>query len=270
MNRGTFDIRATNGSLNAAGANPGRVQNFGTINTSGALTFRDSGGGVRLTNSGTVHVLDGTLTLSGGVAGGGTWTADANTALVFAGRDSSLTGATLGGEGEIRIANRSAWTDTVVSGPGSMSIASAGQLKLVGTASAITRSAITNDGNLTLDDGAMARIESNLTNSGQLSLGTGDLTVTGDLTLTPTSMLRVRTSDEFTIGHLNVQGHAALDGTLTAEFAWAAPTGMTMPFMTVGSSSGNFATVTSTGLLPGQTVEFRMIGNTGSLAVNIA
>jgi hypothetical protein len=270
VNRAVFNIRATDGFLSTPGNAPAGIRNFGTINVSDDVILRAAGGSVNMNNVGTVHVTDGTFILNGGVSGGGTWITDSGAEVAFGGKDAVLTGPAFSGDGRVRVANHSTWTDATMSGNGDMIVTVPGRLDLNGTATVIRRSAVTNNGTMTLAPGAAARIESSLTNNGVLDLDTGALTVTGDLMMLPGSDLRTRTTGASSIGNLSVGGMATMDGMLTANFQWLPPMGANLNFFTVGGHGGAFDLVKANGLPAGQTVTFQFVGNTGGLTVTNA
>lgn len=270
VNRGVFNIRATDGFLGTPATAPAGIRNFGTINVSDDVTLRAAGGSVNMNNVGTIHVTDGTFILNGGVSGGGTWITDAGAETAFGGKDAVLTGAAFSGGGRVRVANHSTWTDTTMSGAGDMIVTVPGSLDVNGTATVIGRSAVTNNGRITLAPGAQARIESGLTNNGVLDLDTGALTVTGDLTMLANSDLRTRTTGASSIGTLDVGGVATMDGSLTANFQWLPPMGAHLDFFSAGSHSGAFDLVKANGLPAGQKVTFQFTGNMGGLTVTSA
>jgi hypothetical protein len=244
----------------------GHIINFGTFNVMQNLTLRGAAGGVRLTNSGTVRVMGGSLVLNGGAFGGGSWLADQGAELVFGGLAGSLNGATLGGAGRIRLASTLAWTNVTVTGTGDMVVTPYGRLTIHGTGTIVTRSSVTNNGVVALADSAAAKVQSNFVNTGELSVGLGNLQVTGDLTLTGTSLLRIRTTGPATVGWIAVQGQFVQDGSLVGAFAWPAQGGARLEFITAANHTGVFDSVTSTGLTDGF-VQFSFVGPTGAMTV---
>jgi len=142
-----------------------------------------------------------------------------------------------------------------------------GRLGLLGLNTTITRSAVSNEGLISLGLGSVTRMQTNLTSGGVLALSTGDLRITGNLTLTTASVVRVRSASAAVHGSLSVSGQASLAGALHAVFTWSPPHGTTFAFLTAGSRTGGFPVVVNEGLAPGQVVQVQFAGASANVTV---
>ncbi len=115
-NAGTFNI-ATDQQIYAAGSGPNVINNTGTLQktSGGATSFLYP----QLTNSGTVATIAGTISINGGGASSGAFSAGAGTNIDFASTYTANAGSSFGGAGNYRLNNG----NLVVPGAASISIA---------------------------------------------------------------------------------------------------------------------------------------------------
>jgi hypothetical protein len=266
VNRGTMQLSGHADIAVQTVSAPGYITNFGTMQVLGSLVLRGANGGIRLNNQGTVRAYTNVvLTLNGGAYGGGSWIADTGSEIIFGGLGSNLSGASMPGEGRIRVACAAAWADTTIAGTGDMVVGTAGKLTLNGAAT-ITRSTLTNLGVITIGSGAT--INGNYVSTGQTNLGLASLTVNGNLTLGGASQLRLNVPPVPSIvTRIRISGHANLAGGLTAAYLFSPDAGSHFTFLKSGTHSGTFDFVQGTGLSPGKIALFDFVGEFGRLTV---
>lgn len=257
VNRGTFRIHTaghlgTTSGLGPTGT-PATITNFGTIvkDSPFAVVFRGAGGGVRLANHGLVQVSWGMLVLNGGGRSTGQFevsNAIEGAELIIGGLPSVYDSASFSGSSRVRVASASTWTGVNFSGTGDLLITAPARLTTRG-ASVWARSAVQNNGIWTA--AGTVEIQSGLTNAGTLDLGDVAITVQGDLTLLPSSIVRGRFLGQQAYPRLVASGLATLGGSLEAYFQFPVLPGITFDFLRAGQMSEVLAVFTPFGHTPG-------------------
>lgn len=272
VNRGAFVISGAGYLSTGAGVGfegaTSFISNYGTIEKTGMwdVVLRGAGGGVRLANFGTVHVLEGRLVANGGGLSSGTFTVDSGAEFAFGGLAGFLSGATLAGTGTIRVANDLVWSgiSTGSSGPRNLIVGTAGRLRLDTSQLFFSGSTtITNNGVFALAAGARVGAFGSMVNNGVLDLDADSVFETGGmLTLSSTSVLKLGISDAGTFGHLGVYD-IMIGGRLNAKFAIPIGAGVNFNFIQVGhSAAGAFSSVSETGLALARGAAFSLVGTT--------
>ncbi len=253
VNRGTLNLNLYGYIDTTAGIGPGSapgyITNFGTINSTGNLILRGAGGGVHVNNMGTVHVLSGALTLNGRTSGGGTWVTENGAELLFGGLGSVLNSPVFAGLGRVREAATAFWTGATLSGAWQFLVTPPARLTLLGASSFITGE-FRNQGVVTLANAqSSAQVTGAMNNSGTLDLGTGQVHISGDFNLDPTSVLRItmKNTIQFQLG-LTVGGAAHLAGAVILTFPFMPFEGVAYDYLGYASRVGSFATTTAEGL----------------------
>ncbi len=255
VNRGLMEL-AIYGYLSTTagtgpGIAPGVITNLGRITSSGDTTLRGAGGGVRLNNLGVVQVVAGTLTLNGGVGGGGSWDTANGAHLIFGGLGSVLNAPAFTGLGQVRQAAAAFWTSPTMNGAWQLLNTVPGRLTLLGS-STFTVGEVRNDGVLRIADGASVQVAGFLTNSATLDVGLGTVHITRDLNFNPGSVVRIRSAAPADPPRITVAGNTDLKGTLVVSFAWSPQVGDVYDYMTFGSRTGQFTSTLAEGVpVPG-------------------
>jgi hypothetical protein len=135
-----------------------------------------------------------------------------------------------------------------------------GRLTLLGAATSITCTAFTNNGAVTLADG-LVNLNARVVNNGELAVNAGQLSIGGDLTLGPTSILRVSSTASTSPPRVVVSGAATLAGSLAVTFTWLRRWG---PSMTSSrwarTEPADSARSSGLGMPPAGTLIFQYVG----------
>ncbi len=248
----TFDNQAggsfafiTDASINSNGGSPsgGTFLNEGTLSKTGGTGNSIIGGGITLTDTGTVAVSSGTLQLSGAVTVAGIVEATSGGSLVMTSPPTNLAGGTLTG---------GIW---IVGANCSMSLGAgittdAASITLDGTGADFSSlsplAQIALGDRLEVLEGGSFTTAGDLDNAGTIDLAPGTLTVQGNFT--------EENSGEFDssfggpaagsqFGLLDVSGQATLDGILSASLidGYAPAQGASYPILTFASVAGDFS-----------------------------
>jgi hypothetical protein len=266
VNRGTFTIDR-DGSIYSSAALEGRhvaLINFGTLTSAQRLILRGAGGGVELSNraGGTVRVASGELRLYGGESGAGAWIVDQGAALIFGGLAGALTGGTISGGGEVRVANSLTLDSAAISGGGDLNVLATGRIAVRGTGmQTIQRARVTSAGTVEVGPAAGLVIDGQLVNNGTIDLGDRSLRITGDFTSSEASTLRLlRHEFVFVEPQVEVLGVANAAGSLVLSADWPAITGYQWRFMRAAAHSGAFGPAAGGGQIAGRTWAVQWVG----------
>jgi hypothetical protein len=280
-NHGIFILR---GSLGSSFTNPAtsHLVNFGTLQAVGTLRGREQGGGgMMLINVGHVRVegdfLNRTLTLSGGVRGGGTWVLPAGSELRLAGEPGAMNGAVIDGRGLLRIAGPLTWLESARMG-GPIAVAPTGRPTFFGEV-VLTPTGFVNNGRMTLAPGAQVTIAPTV----------GGFDHLRDLRLEPGSLLRIAGAGYFgpqattttvlagtaaeQFGRIEATRPRRFDpfiiggGSLFAEFApgFDPGPGVTFDFLSADGRQGTFNMVAAENAPPGRGIVLNFVGGMGRL-----
>jgi hypothetical protein len=251
VNRGVWNLDITGYLSTISGVGPGftpaYIGNYGVINSFASVTVRGAGGAVRLLNLGTIRAFTGSLIFNGGVYGSGNFIAETGAELVFGGFGTVLSNPVMSGGGRIREAARAIWLDPHIDGVGDFVVTPPADLTLFGTDIRITRSTFYDNGRVTIGDGSTAVVRANVVNSAILQVNAGTLNIAGNLALTATSTLRIKSTSVQPHLCLSVSGNSHLAGALVVSYAWAAPLGSVFDFMFTASHDGMFASIEGEG-----------------------